>query len=51
MKKTITGKLIAFVKRETVFCIAMLLAVLSMFLVTPDSEYFSYIDYFLRVNF
>ena len=45
MKKTITGKLIAFVKRETVFCIAMLLAVLSMFLVTPDSEYFSYIDF------
>ena len=34
-----------FFKKETVLCIAALLAVISMFLVPPDSGYKEYIDY------
>ena len=37
-------KLIAFFKRETVLCIAAVLAVASMFLVPPDAGYLDYID-------
>ena len=36
---------IDFFKRETVLVIASLLAIISMFLVTPDGEYIGYIDY------
>lgn len=36
---------IDFFKRETVLMIAMLLAVISMFFITPDSSYIEYIDY------
>ena len=40
------GKSMAeFFKKETVLCIAALLAVVSMFLVPPDSGYQEYIDY------
>lgn len=38
-------KLIHFFKQETVLCIAAALAVVSMFLVHPDAEYASYIDF------
>lgn len=38
-------KLIAFFKKETVFSIAALLAVVSTFFVTPSKEYISYIDF------
>lgn len=37
-------KYIAFVKREAVLCIAVLLALVSMFFVPPDAEYAGYID-------
>ena len=35
----------AFVKKEAVLCIALLCAVLSMFLVPPDGGYAGYVDY------
>ncbi len=38
-------KLVDFVKDEVVLAAAAVLAVVSMFLVTPDKEYVSYIDY------
>jgi len=38
-------KIIAFWKKETVLCIAMLLAVISAFVVLPDREYMDYIDF------
>lgn len=38
-------KITSFIKRETVLCAALLLAVLSMFLVPPDGEYLGYIDF------
>ena len=34
-----------FIKKETVLCVAMLLAVVSMFLVPPDGGYKTYIDF------
>ena len=41
----IIGKIIGFIKRETVLSIAAVLAVLSAFFVTPDAEYIGYIDF------
>ena len=38
-------KLIHFFKQETVLCAALALAVISMFLIRPDAEYLSYIDF------
>lgn len=38
-------KFIRFFKQETVLCAALVLAMVSMFLVPPDSEYISYIDF------
>ena len=38
-------KLVTFVKKETVLCIAGLLAVVSMFIIHPSADYFGYIDY------
>lgn len=38
-------KIIAFIKKETVFSIALLLGTLSMFLVTPSKAYFGYFDW------
>ena len=35
----------AFIKKETVLCIAACCAVLTMFLVPPDAEYLGYIDF------
>ena len=39
------NKAIAFAKKETVLIVAMLLAVISAFFVTPDKAYASYIDF------
>lgn len=39
------NRVVNFVKKEAVFCIAALLAVLSMIFVPPDSNYAEYIDY------
>ena len=38
-------KIIAFWKKETVLCIALVLAVISSFVVTPDRGYIEYIDF------
>lgn len=38
-------KIIKFIKRESVLSISFLLAVLSMFVILPDAEYITYIDY------
>ncbi len=38
-------KLLSFIKKETVLTIAFLLAVISSFIITPDREYISYIDW------
>ena len=37
--------IITFIKKETVLSIAIVLAVLSMFVIRPDREYISYIDF------
>ena len=37
--------LIAYLKKETVLCIAVLLAAFSMLLIHPDSKYSGYMDY------
>ena len=34
-----------FVKKEVVLVVAMALAVVSMFIVTPDKEYVEYVDF------
>lgn len=39
------NKAIAFAKKETVLIVAMLLAIISAFFVTPDKAYASYIDF------
>ena len=39
------NKAITFAKKETVLIVAMLLAVISAFFVTPDKAYASYIDF------
>ena len=44
MKKMIQ-KSIVFLRKETVLCIAILLALLSMFLVRPTIDYVHYIDW------
>ncbi len=38
-------KLLTFIKKEIVLCAALLLAVLSAFVIPPDREYAGYIDY------
>lgn len=38
-------KIISFWKKETVLCIALMLAVISSFVVVPDREYLTYIDF------
>ena len=38
-------KIVDFITRETVLSVALLLAVVSMFVVHPDGEYLSYVDY------
>ena len=38
-------RLAEFLKRETVLCIAVLLAAVSAVFVTPDKEYVNYIDF------
>ena len=35
----------SFIKRESVLFIAVVLAIFSMFVVTPDEQYISYIDF------
>ena len=39
------NRLAEFLKRETVLCIAVLLAAVSAVFVTPDKEYANYIDF------
>ena len=38
-------KVVHFIKSHVVFCVAVICAVISCFLVPPDKEYLSYIDY------
>lgn len=38
-------KIVSFVKKESVLCISILAAVISMFIVRPDSGYAGYIDF------
>ena len=37
--------MISFFKRETVLCVSFILAVVSMFIVPPDKDYWGYIDF------
>ena len=39
-----TNRIIFFLKKETVLCVSLILAIVSMFIVKPDSEYMGYID-------
>ena len=39
------AKLIAFFKKETILCVAGLLAVISMAWIPPDGEYMGYINW------
>ncbi len=39
------AKITAFLKRETVLCVALVLAAVSAFPVPPDKEYLGYIDF------
>ena len=39
------AKITAFLKRETVLCVALVLAAVSTFLVPPDKAYLGYIDF------
>ncbi len=43
--KNIAGKILKFVKDETVLSVAAVLAVISSFFVKPDAKYLNYIDY------
>lgn len=45
MKQGLGKRLLDFFKRESVLCIACLLAIVSMFIVLPDAEYIGYLDY------
>lgn len=45
MRQGIRKKIAAFLKKETVLCVALILAVFSMFLVPPDGDYPGYIDF------
>lgn len=40
-----TAKITAFIKKETVLCVAVVLAAVSAFFVPPDREYLGYIDF------
>ncbi len=44
-KKIVMKKILAFFQKETVLCIAALLALLSAFFVPPSTEYISYLDF------
>lgn len=39
------GRILAFFKKETVLCVSLILAAVSMFFVPPDREYWEYIDF------
>lgn len=39
------NKILAFVKREVVLCVALLLAIVSSFIVKPDAGYIDYVDF------
>ncbi|MGN0169110.1 MAG: SLC13 family permease [Acetatifactor sp.] len=45
MRNKITTQVFIFLKKETVLCIAALLAVISSFFIPPSAEYFGYIDF------
>ena len=40
-----SSKLMAFVKKNAVMCIALLAAIITSFIVPPDAEYLGYFDY------
>lgn len=42
---TIINKLLGFIKSEVVLCVSFLLAVVSSFIIKPDSQYIKYIDW------
>lgn len=39
------NKIVAFIKKETVFTVAILMAVVSAFFITPSAKYLEYIDF------
>jgi len=39
------NKILAFFKKETVLCVSLILAAVSMFIVPPDKTYWGYIDF------
>lgn len=39
------NKILAFFKKETVLCVSLILAAVSMFIVPPDKSYWGYIDF------
>lgn len=43
--KSMSSKMISFVKKETILCISLLLAVISAFFVHPDNKYMNYVDW------
>lgn len=45
MCQELRKKILAFFKKETVLCVALILALLSMFFVPPDRNYWGYIDF------
>ena len=44
MNESKSQRIIEFIKKEIVFSIAMLLAIVSSFVVTPSKKYIDYID-------
>lgn len=38
-------KIIKFIKKETILCVSLLLAIISMFFVAPDKKYVDYVDF------
>lgn len=42
---TIINKLLGFIKSEVVLCVSFLLAIVSSFIIKPDSQYIKYIDW------
>ncbi len=43
--KSMGTKIISFIKKETILCISLLLAIISAFFVHPDSGYANYVDW------
>ena len=39
------NRIVSFIKKESVLCVALALSLVSSFFVTPDAQYVSYIDF------